>query len=63
MAGQHTQYVVRDSVGETTLVMRPERFLVNTAQLFSTFQDSHSMDFEDACFWFEFACKGGAVYG
>lgn len=59
----HRQYVCRDSVGETFLQMEPDKFMINTAQLFSTHIDSDIMTFEDACFWYEMACKGGAVYG
>lgn len=57
----HTRLVELNApIGVTTLQMRDASFFTRTAQLFAT---SPSLPIDDATTWFNYAVRGGAVFG
>lgn len=64
MSESRPRYVaLGENIGIVYLQMRDESFRTASAMWMSTNQNSHVMHQDDAYYWFQVACKGGAVYG
>jgi hypothetical protein len=62
MTDTHKNHYVSCDWGVGYMYMRPASFRACTAAKFSTHQDSPRMDFESACYWYQFASKEGMVF-